>query len=379
VRIFEWGMKRLAARVTLVLLTGNLLAGAAGQAPLSGWQSAVSRTPFSESRGVHANLMTIRRWVLTGEGFCDKARRHILFDRRMRFLGYLSDPGGRAANQSRINKQRRRLAQANKVDGWAPGDEDRIGYPFVLSCHQPDAHLPDLVARYVGDDHSARLWGTWDGMRVGDEDHPVSLHDAIRQVYAHRREMGRISLPEHVLSSLAGKIIIESGGVREALSPAGALGILQLSPAALDDCRIKKPFRLHRLAQIDCALYLLEQNHRNLQPVFSEYFGHLPVEKAETLYRMLLVQAYHSGIGRVSALLNDESLNGAARYFAAHAERFTAGDIALGMVFHNLGREQLGFAALYYVTDVAIATSAACKRVEDLPGCDRMDPDTPDQ
>jgi hypothetical protein len=62
-------------------------------------------------------------------------------------------------------------------------------------------------------------------------------------------------------------------------------------------------------------------------------------------------------------------MSGPARYFAVNAERFTAGDIALGMVFHNLGREQLGFASLYYVADVAVATRAVCERIADLPGC----------
>ena len=354
---------------TLAFIAASVLVGAADPAPLSSWRDVVAGTPYSESQGVYANLMTIRRWVLKGEGYCGETSRHILFDRRMRFLGYLTNPGEREANQSRINEQRLRLAQTGKVDVWVPGGQGRIGYPFVLSCDQPDAYLPDLVARYAGDERSARLWGTWDGIRVGSEDQPVSLHEAIRLVYEQRREAGRIGLPEQVLSNLAGKVIIESGGVREAKSPAGALGIMQLSPAALDDCRLKETFRLHRLAQIDCALYLLEQNHRNLEPVFHEYFAHLPAQKAEILYQMLLVQAYHTGIGRVSSLLTNESLNGAAQYFATHAERFTAGDIALGMVFHNLGREQLGFAALYYVADVAIATEAACDRVEDLPGC----------
>jgi hypothetical protein len=338
-------------------------------APLSSWRDVVARTQYWESQGVYANLVTIRRWVLTRGGYCEEADRHILFDRRMRFLGYLTDAGERAATQDRINAQRRRLAETQAVEVWVPGAEDRSGYPFGLSCDQPHAHLPALVARYVGDDADARLWGTWDGLRVGSEESPVSLHAAIRQVYEERRAAGRIDLPEPILSTLAGKVIIESGGVREAESRAGARGIMQLSPAALADCQLQEPYQLHRLAQIDCALKLLEQNHRNLKPAFDERFGQLPAPKAEALYRMLLIQAYHSGVGRVRSLLTDASLDGPAQYFAARAERFAAGDIALGMVFHNLGREQLGFAALYYVADVGIATAAACARVEDLPGC----------
>lgn len=318
---------------------------------------------------MHSNLTTIRRWVLAGQGFCGEKHRHVLFDRRMSFVGYLSDAGERAANQANINERRRELAQTGRVDRWLPGEEGRSGYPFVLSCNQPDARLDEALARYMGDDEDARLWGTWDGMRVGAEDAPVSLHEAIGEVFAFRRDMGRIGLPEDILSVLAGKVIIESGGLREALSPAGAQGIMQLSPEALSDCALDPHFHLHRLAQIDCALSLLEQNHRNLEPVFTAFFSDLPTAKAESLYRLLLIQAYHGGIGRVMALMTDEELNGPAHYFAEYQERFSAGDIALGMVFHNLGRRHFGFASLYYVTDVTLAMDAACARLADLPGC----------
>jgi hypothetical protein len=360
-------MLRWQAIALAMLFALPVQAGA--PAPLAQWQDVIRQSPYWESQGVHANLTIIRRWVLASEAYCEQPRRHILFDRRATFLGYMDDAGRRDANQARINDLRRQLAATGRADAWVPGDRGRAGYPFVLSCTQPYARLDTALARYTGDDRRARLWGTWDGMRVGGERARVSLHQAIGDVYTFRREMGRVTLPDHVLSTLAGKTIIESGGVRHARSPAGALGVMQLSPAALNDCEIEQRFHLHRLAQIDCALYLLEQNHRNLAPVFAEVFGHLPSSKYEALYSMLLLQAYHGGIGRVRALLTDPELSRPASYFAAHHERFTAGDIALGMVFHNLGRYQLGFASLYYFTDVSIATEAACARLDDLPGC----------
>jgi len=368
------GTLMLRFAIPALLLFGALHADAADPAPLSGWRAVVAETPFSDSGGAYDNLLTIRRWVLTGSGYCEQPGRHILFDTRLQFLGYLTDPGQRAANQDRINDERRRLAAAGRVAGWVAGAEGTSGYPFVLSCNQPDAYLPELVDRYLGKDPSARLWGTWDGLRVGSEQAPVSLLEAVREVYVQRQAERRFELPETLLSTLAGKVIIESGGVRGAASAAGAVGIMQLSPAGLSDCRLKEPFVLHRLAQIDCALYLLDQNHRNLAPVFDRRFGHLPVRKSADLYRMLLVQSYHTGIGRVISLLDDPSLNEPARYFAEHESAFSAGDMALGMVFHNLGREDLGFAALYYVADVAIATEAVCERVSDLPGCERDNP-----
>jgi hypothetical protein len=111
-----------------------------------------------------------------------------------------------------------------------------------------------MLAGYLGKHRSARLWGTWDGMQIATAQTPVSLHVAIQQVYDYRLAMGRISLPRDFLALLAGTVIIESGGVREAHSTAGARGIMQLSAEVLRDCGIADRFQLHRMAQIDCAL-----------------------------------------------------------------------------------------------------------------------------
>ncbi|MDQ2075728.1 hypothetical protein [Marinimicrobium sp. ABcell2] len=336
---------------------------------LESWQQVVRASPYWISQGVFNNLVTLRRWVLTGESYCARKERHILFDNRATFLGYIDDGENIEATQERLNRERAALAKAGRVDGWAPGAQGRIGYPFALSCNQPEARLDQSLARYKGTDESARLWGTWDGMRIGSEQDQVSLHEAIVQVYQDRVTQNRVSLPEEVLSTLAGKILIESGGRKQAHSAADARGVLQLSVSALNDCELDERFHFHRMAQIDCSLRLLEQNHRNLEPAFKARFGHLPTDKANELYALLLIQAYHGGVGRVAGLMNDPTTEAAASYFARHHERFSAGDIALGMVFHNLGRNQFGFASLYYVTDVGIATRVACAAIEDLPGC----------
>ncbi len=339
--------------------------------PLDHWHDVIRQTPYWASQGMYVNLRTIRRWVLSTEAYCERRDRHLLFDARASFLAYVDDAETSAETQERLNSRRQSLAADGRVDAWVAGQDGVTGYPFALSCDQPDARLEESVARYSGADESARLWGTWDGMAIGTESDPVSLHRAIVEVFRDRSERGRISLPEDILSTLAGKTIIESGGLREAHSAADARGIMQLTPGALGDCELEREFHFHRMAQIDCALRLWEQNGRNLRPVFDQVFGHLPRRKAETLYSLLLLQAYHAGVGRMQSVLSDDELGRAARYFAEHHERFSAQDIALGLVFHNQGRADFGRASVYYLTDVLIAEEAACASVEQLPGCQR--------
>lgn len=338
-------------------------------APIDSWRQAIRSSPYWISHGAYDNLVTIRSWVLKQEAFCEDKNRHILFDRSATFLGYVANADTGQKTQALLNAHRAQLASEGKVDNWAPGQRDQAGYPFALSCDQPDAHLSGAVARYTGADETARLWGTWDGMRIGTREQSVSLHEALLLVYRNRKQLGRITMPEDVLSTIAGKVLIESGGRAKAHSSADARGVMQLSRAALKDCGLSERFHFHRMAQIDCALRLLDQNHRVLQPVFEQRFGHLPQSKADQLYSMLLLQAYHGGVGLVSRLLDDAELNSAALYFAEHHQRFSAGDIALGMVFHNMGRDRLGFASLYYAVDVGIAKLEACAATSDLPGC----------
>ncbi len=336
---------------------------------LDAWQEIVRSSPYWVSKGTYSNLATIRRWVLFGTSYCENAKRHILFDRRAKFLGYLDDANSPLETQNLLNVQRQKIAAENRTKTWLPGNLNATGYPFAISCNQPHADLQTALDRYSGKNDSAKLWGTWDGMRIGEENNKVSLHKAINLVYQDRLQRKHISLPEDVLATLAGTILIESGGRARAHSAADARGILQLSLAALRDCNLAEKFHFHRMAQIDCALQLLEQNHRNLAPTVATTFGNLNKAKFDKLYSLLLIQAYHGGVGRVNSLMTDSHYNKASLYFAKHHERYSAEDIALGMVFHNLGRNKLGFNSLYYVTDVGIATELICKEYSQLPGC----------
>ncbi|PCM44248.1 transglycosylase SLT domain-containing protein [Marinobacter sp. ANT_B65] len=329
-------------------------------AEAAGWTAIVRDSPYWASQGVYQNILTIRRWVLKEKGYCSSAERHILFDMRGQFLGWISNGTDRAATQKRLNDTRQSLHEKGRTEDWIAGDPDTKGYPFALACDQPHVNLDLAKDRYLGIQTRDRVWGVWDDLSFASREQPGSLHDALMYVVQHRSGQNRFALPEVLPRYLAGQILIESGGQAKAHSRANAKGILQLSPSALNDCQIKPGNYWHRLAQIDCALRLMHQNARNLRPAFEERFGHLPENKRNELFVLLLVQAYHGGAGRIQALLDDETLAKPAEYFAANHQRFTAGDIAFGMVFHNLGRDRLGLASLYYVADVQLATEALC-------------------
>lgn len=359
-----------------LLLWGALagvLPSAASAERVDNWLDVVRQTPYRESQGMARNLTTIRRWVLLSEGYCSKPQRHILFDRRGQFVGFIDNADNTEATGHRINETRERLAAEHRVADWSPGTDMSQGYPFALSCNQRYVDINESIARMVGSEKDYRLWGTWDGMRVGSATSPVSLVTLIWTVYEHLEDQGRISFPASVMPTFMGKTIIESGGIKHALSTVSARGIMQLRPSVLDDCEIPKDFRLHRMAQVDCALRLVEQIDRNLQQPFNAVFGKLPEKKRRLLYGLLLTQAYQIGVGRMIELLQDDELGKAAQYFTAHADHLSAEDIQVGMIYHNLGRRDLGMLTLYYVTDVGIATEALCasSEMQNDAWCDR--------
>lgn len=350
--------------MTALLLIWGVMAGAfspsAAAEHVDNWLDVVRQTPYWASQGVARNLTTVRRWVLLSEGYCSQPARQILFDRRGRFLAFIDTGDSAETTTRRLNQAREHLAAEHRVANWSPGTDAAQGYPFALSCDQPYVDMNTAIARMVGSEENYRLWGTWDGMRVGTADSPASLVTLIRTVYRHLEDQGRISLPASMMPVFMGRTIIESGGIKHARSTESARGIMQLQPSVLDDCEIPKGFRLHRMAQVECALRFVQQNDRNLQQPFNAVFGRLPEEKRAHLYRLLLTQAYQIGVGRMIELLQDPDLGKAARYFAAHADHFSAADIQVGIIYHNLGRRDLGMLSLYYVTDVDIATQALC-------------------
>lgn len=325
------------------------------------WLQVVRDTPYVFSAGLYDNLSTIRRWVLLSEGYCAQPGRHVLFDQRGRFLTWFDNLPTLDETQRKLNEVREALYREGRVHRWIGGESDETGYPFALNCDQPHVDIADAVDRLLGVEAADRVWGTWDGMSAGSAQSPVPLIDLVLEVLRVKAERRGLDLTGRMVRAFLGQIIIESGARKQSVSPARAVGLLQLRPEVLRDCQLPARFRLHRMAQVDCVVRLYQQIDRNLFPAFTQRFGHLPDAKRERLYSLLLVQAYHSGIGRMWQLLGEGEPGTAAQILAAEHERYSAEDLALGIVFHNMGRIDLGLSSLYYLVDVAVAGEAVCK------------------
>jgi len=380
---------RNSLAVTKWACTGALLFGifanevAASQATKADqWLDIIRKSPYEITKDFYRNIKDIRRWVLLEKGFCEDRQRHILFNRRGYFLGYVNNLENAQQTQIRLNQRRQQLATRGKTRFWAEGHRNATGYPFALACNQPHVQMQAALERMTGKQPEDRIWGSWDGIKVGSSAAPVPLLEAVLQIYRVRNQSYQFD--DHILRDLLGQILIESGARKYIRSSADAVGMLQLLPAVISDCQIPQRFASHRMAQIDCALKLYRQNDRNLRPVYNQRFGHLPTAKKSKLYAMLLVQAYHGGIGRISALIkteedqkatgeshdsgtddtsdvNGSNLQKAGQHFASNHHRYNAEEIALGLIFHNLGRNNLGLASLYYLVDVEIASDALCE------------------
>jgi hypothetical protein len=349
----------------VALATGPAMAETDNAEAPAAWLQVIRDTPYVFSDGFYQNMGSIRRWVLLEQSYCEQPDRHVLFDQRGRFLTWFENEATVADNQLRLNELRETLYQGDRVHRWIAGSATQTGYPFALRCDQPHVDLDAAIDRLLGVDAADRVWGTWDGMAAGTEQDPIALIDLVLQVFATKAVRQGYQPGNSVVQAFIGQVLIESGARKESFSAARAVGLLQLRPEVLSDCEIEQRFHLHRMAQVDCAVRLYQQNDRNLRPVFDQRFGHLPEQKRDRLYSLLLVQAYHGGIGRLMQLLGDEEPGAAARYFAEESGRFSAEDIAVGLVFHNMGRISLGLDSLYYLIDVRIATEAACARQPD--------------
>ncbi len=324
------------------------------------WTQIIRAIPYSYSQNFHSNLSQIRQWVLFENGFCDLTQRHIFFNNKGVFLGFMDNLNDSQENQNKLNKIRELYLKQNKVKRIVLGSINQTGYPFALNCDQPHVNINESINRLLGRKKEDRLWGTWDGMKSGTEDSPIPLYQLVEKVYLKKSKIINEPVVSFEYRYFLAQIIIESGAQKNGLSKANAIGLLQLKTSVLQDCQIPPKFYRHRMAQVDCAVRLFQQNQRNLRAAFTSKFSHLPKEKQEVIFSLLLVQAYHSGIGRIQNLLISPDYDQATEYFSKHHEKYSAEDIASGIIYHNMGRQNLGFASLYYVIDVIITAEKIC-------------------
>ena len=326
------------------------------------WTQVIRRLPYSFSKNFYQNFSTIRQWVLFEQGFCEVTDRHIFYNARGRFLGYMDNLESQQQTQKKLNQVRKAMFDAGKVKFLIPGSKHTIGFPFALNCNQPHANFKQSLARLRGDSKVDRLWGTWDGIAAGTKDKPISLIQLVNKVYRAKSKILKQPVKPREFRYFLAQIIIESGARKNGLSKANAIGLMQLRPEVLKDCQIPERFYRHRMAQVDCAVRLYQQNRRNLKPAFDKVFNHLPEAKRDRLFSLLLIQSYHGGIGRISRLLSDPEFTRASKHFAQHHDNYSAEDIATGIIFHNLGRLELGLASLNYATDIVIVASKLCEQ-----------------
>lgn len=145
------------------------------------------------------------------------------------------------------------------------------------------------------------LHGNERGVSISREN-PASYRELARRVSQQYEKRGRNPFTNYNLEDvLLGLMTIESRGVRNAISPREASGIMQLMPAtAQQDCGIEPSRTNHRFLQMDCAADLLTRSYRFLQPtVESRFGGFLSESQLQELTEHFAITAYNNGMGNV--------------------------------------------------------------------------------
>ena len=288
--------------------------------------------------------------VLKQDGLCSVHARHVFIDVHGEIVAHIDDTkneeGGNTTQQT-IDAMRQQLWSSKKTD-IVQASSGSTSYPFVYSCTHNV--YEEALLRVTGKEEEALLHGSWKQFQVPKEN-PISIVDAIFQM----NEQNRYQVPEDIVKRLLGQLVIESSGKKNAISVAGARGMLQLMPETLKSCGIEPKHYQHRFAQIDCALSELKSAHKALHALVDDVLFNFSDTQRDDIAAWMTTQAYHAGRGNISKLLTTHSavakeLNSNAHLFS----KFSGKDLSMMLILKNFGRASVGPQALKYALDSEI-------------------------
>lgn len=256
-----------------------------------------------------------------------------------------SEYARRRFNQEQIDDWRRQ--QTKKVTNAYDG----IGYPFAYSCTNENR---EFILQGI-DSYNDRTISAWGPYEFTGTITPKEAFDLVSEQHPE--------VPELASKLLRGQYVVESGGDAHARSDKHALGAMQIIPYNLEHiCDLDTSEFNNKLAQIDCAFTLTQNNAERLEPYFENVFAHLPNQKKENLFSNLLTHSYHAGVNNFVDMMRPGIEGRAARWYADNHEPYSADDIMFGIVFHNYdakedGREfgDIKSATMNYLTNARIA------------------------
>lgn len=308
----------------------------------------VRNTPYGHiNQNVSENWETIRKWILKGEGPCSKDNRHIMVNLNGEFLTWLDNQGNQYRTIDKINQVRKTLLEQGKSE-IVLSENGTKGYPFAYQCELSREPIKKGITSL-----EQQVWGAYDDIQI-PQNNPIPLFES----FEHINELKEYSFPDEMISTVLGQYVIESSGRKNAISPDGARGILQLMPSTREDCRIPTHLLDHRFAQIDCAYQQISRARNYLEPKIDSALDNLDEDTKDEVLDKMTIQAYHAGMGNIGDLFDYSQTSGAAsRVINENPQKyknFTGEDIAMFILTHNFGRENIGPYAITYGVDAKI-------------------------
>lgn len=316
----------------------------------------IRKLPFDILRpGVAERWKETRTDVLLNIEECEEDRT-LMLSMNGEFLGHvqripetedaeLSEYARKSFNQRQIDDWRRQQPR-RVINAY-----DNIGYPFAYSCTDENR---DFILQGISNYHDSEItpWGPYEftGMIA-----PKEAFDVVAQRHP--------DVPTQAGNLLRGQYVVESGGDAHARSDKHALGAMQIIPYNLEHiCGLEENEFTHKLAQIDCAFTITQENAERLEDSFENVFSHLPEEKKNALFSYFLAHSYHAGVNNFVDMMKSGIEGRAVRWYAQNHDPYSADDIMFGIVFHNYDAKNDGrnfgsikSATMNYLTNARIA------------------------